>query len=64
MAKPLNELLKFSPKKIRVIDFYLTHKNNNCVEIASMMGVSYWFVNYAVNEWFENDKTITVASKL
>lgn len=64
MAKQFHELKKFSPKKIKIIDFYLTHKNNNCQEIAKMMGVSYWFVSNTVNEWFDNDKTIIVASKI
>jgi transposase len=64
MAKPLNKLQKFSSKKIRIIEFYLTYKNNNCQEIAKMMGVSYWFVSNTVNEWLENNKTIIVASKL
>lgn len=64
MSKQLHELLKFSPKKIAIIDFYLTHHNNNAVEIAEKMGVSYWFVSNTINEWFDNDKTITIASKL
>jgi len=54
---------KYSPKKINVIDFYLTHKNNSCVEIAKKMGVPVYFVSTTVNEWFE-DNTIIVASKI
>lgn len=64
MAKKLHELLKYSPKKIAVIDFYLTHHNNNSSEIAQKMGTSYWFVNNTITEWLENNRTITVASKI
>ena len=64
MAKELHELLKYSSKKIKIIDFYLTHQNNTGQEIANKMGVSYWFVINTLNEWFENQQTITVASKL
>jgi len=54
---------KYSPKKINVIDFYLTHQNNSFTEIAEKMGVSVHFVSSTVNEWFNNN-TITVASKI
>jgi hypothetical protein len=54
---------KYSPKKINVIDFYLTHQNNTCVEIAEKMEISVNFVSTTVNEWFK-DNTITVASKI
>lgn len=55
---------KYSPKKINVIDFYLTHRNNSCVEIANKMEVSIHFVSTTVNEWLENNSIITVASKI
>jgi hypothetical protein len=64
MKKELHQKFKFSPKKIMIIDFFLTHKNNSSVEISEKMGVPVWHVNKVINEWLDNDKTITVASKI
>ena len=53
----------YSPKKINIVDFYLTHRNNSCIEIAESMCLEVHFVSNTINEWFENN-TITVASKI
>jgi predicted transcriptional regulator len=57
-------MLKFNRKKISIIDFYLTHNHNTCYEIAKKMGITYWYVSNTITEYLNNDKTITVASKL
>lgn len=62
--KNLHEKMKYNKKKISIIDFFLTHKNNSAVEIAEKMGIPIWHVNKTINEWIENEQTITVASKL
>ena len=64
MKKELHQLLKYSRKKITIIDYFLTHRNNSSKEIAQEMGISEWFVSNTISEWAENDRTITVASKL
>ena len=64
MGKELHQLLKYSRKKITIIDYFLSHRNNSSKEIAEQMGVSEWFVSNTISEWAENDRTITVASKL
>jgi DNA-binding transcriptional regulator LsrR (DeoR family) len=64
MKKELHQLLKYSRKKITIIEYFLTHRNNSSKEIAQEMGVSEWFVSNTISEWAENDRTITVASKL
>ena len=64
MKKELHQLLKYSRKKITIIEYFLTHRNNSTKEIAQEMGVSEWFVSNTISEWAENERTITVASKL
>jgi DNA-binding transcriptional regulator LsrR (DeoR family) len=64
MKKELHQLLKYSRKKITIIEYFLTHRNNSSKEIAQEMGISEWFVSNTISEWAENDRTITVASKL
>lgn len=64
MGKELHQLLKYSRKKITIIDYFLSHRNNSSKEIAQEMGISEWFVSNTISEWAENDRTITVASKL
>ena len=64
MKKELHQLLKYSRKKITIIDYFLSHRNNSSKEIAQEMGISEWFVSNTISEWAENDRTVTVASKL
>ena len=64
MVKELHKLLKYSRKKITIIEYFLTHSNNSTKEIAQEMGVSDWFVSNTITEWDENDRIITVASKI
>lgn len=64
MKKELHQLLKYSRKKITIIDYFLSHRNNSSKEIAQELGISEWFVSNTISEWAENDRTITVASKL
>ena len=64
MGKELHQLFKCSRKKITIIEYFLTHRNNSTKEIAQEMGISKWFVSNTISEWAENDRIITVASKL
>lgn len=64
MGKELHQLFKYSRKKITIIEYFLTHRNNSTKEIAQEMGISKWFVSNTISEWAENDRIITVASKL
>ena len=64
MKKQLHQINKYSSKKIEIMELYLTNQNNNCKEIAEKMGISFWFVSDTINEFFNNENTITVASKL
>ena len=64
MGKELHQLFKYSRKKITIIEYFLTHRNNSTKEIAQEMGISEWFVSNTITEWAENDKIITVASKI
>ena len=54
----------YHENKIQIIEMYLSSKNNSCKEIATALNLKYDYVSRVVNEWFENDKTITVASKI
>ena len=64
MKKELHQLFKYSCKKITIIEYFLMHRNNSTKEIAQEMGISEWFVSNTITEWAENDRIITVASKL
>ena len=64
MGKELHQLFKYSRKKITIIEYFLTHRNNLAKEIAQEMGISEWFVSNTITEWAENDRIITVASKI
>jgi len=50
--------------KIDIIETYLKDTNNSMLKIAERLNLKHAYVNTVVNEWFENDKTITVMSKL
>ena len=54
----------YHKNKIQIIELYLSSKNNSCKEIATALNLKYDYVSRVVNEWFENDKTITVASEI
>ena len=54
----------FHENKIQIIEMYLNSKNNSCTQIADTLNLSWHYVSRVVNEWLENDKTITVASKI
>ena len=64
MGKELHQLFKYSRKKITIIEYFLAHRNNSTKEIAKEMGISEWFVSNTISEWSENDRIITVASKI
>ena len=64
MGKELHQLFKYSRKKITIIEYFLTHRNNSTKETAQEMGISEWFVSNTITEWAENDRIIIVASKL
>lgn len=63
-GKDIRKYKKYSNKKINVIDFYLTHPNNNAHLIAIKLSLDYRFVSDTISEWLENNRTITVVSKL
>lgn len=63
-GKDIRNYKKYSNKKINVIDFYLTHPNNNTHLIAIKLSLDYRFVSDTITEWLENNRTITVVSKL
>lgn len=41
---------KFNPVKIKIIELFLSQKNNSCIEIAKQTNQNLTFVNDTVNE--------------
>lgn len=62
--KHVIDLRSLHKNKIEIIELYLSSKNNSCSQIAKALNLKYTYVSNVVNEWLNNDKTITVASKL
>lgn len=50
--------------KIQIIEMYLKNTDNIQVKIAEELNLNDHYINRVINEWIENDKTITVKSKL
>lgn len=53
---------KFSPKKIKMIEFYLNYKTTK--DISEILEIKESLVSRCVNEWRKNDSSIIVASKI
>lgn len=53
---------KYSPKKIKMIEFYLNDKTTN--DISEILEIKESLVFRCVNEWMKNDLSIIVASKI
>lgn len=53
---------KYSPKKIKMIEFYLDNRTTK--NISEILEIKESLVLRCVNEWLKNDNIITVASKI
>ena len=62
--KRLYSSLMYSKKKIYVIEYFLSNKDNSSPEIASYFDVPESFVNATLTEYLENNSTILVGSKI
>lgn len=56
--------IKNNRYKISIIDFYLIHSHNTQPEIAQRLGIPVHVVNATINEWINNERCITVNSKI
>jgi hypothetical protein len=63
-SKRLYSSLMYSKKKIYVIEYFLSNKDNSSPEIASYFDVPESFVNATLTEYLENNSTILVGSKI
>lgn len=62
--KRLYSSLMYSKKKIYIIEYFLSNKDNSSPEIASYFDVPESFVNATLTEYLENNSTIIVGSKI
>ncbi len=62
--KRLYSSLMYSKKKIYIIEYFLSNKDNSSPEIASYFDVPESFVNAILTEYLENNSTILVGSKI
>lgn len=62
--KRLYSSLTYSKKKIYIIEYFLSNKDNSSPEIASYFDVPESFVNATLTEYLENNSTILVGSKI
>ena len=62
--KRLYSSLMYSKKKIYIIEYFLSNKDNSSPEIASYFGVPESFINTTLTEYLENNSTILVGSKI
>lgn len=62
--KRLYSSLMYSKKKIYIIEYFLSNKDNSSPEIASYFDVPESFVNATLTEYLENNSTILVGSKI
>ena len=62
--KRLYSSLMYSKKKIYIIEYFLSNKDNSSPEIASYFDVPESFINTTLTEYLENNSTILVGSKI
>jgi hypothetical protein len=62
--KRLYSSLTYSKKKIYIIEYFLSNKDNSSPEIASYFDVPESFINATLTEYLENNSTILVGSKI
>lgn len=62
--KRLYSSLIYSKKKIYIIEYFLSNKDNSSPEIASYFDIPESFVNATLTEYLENNSTILVGSKI
>lgn len=62
--KRLYSSLMYSKKKIYIVEYFLSNKDNSSPEIASYFDVPESFVNATLTEYLENNSTILVGSKI
>ena len=62
--KRLYSSLVYSKKKIYIIEYFLSNKDNSSPEIASYFDVPESFINATLTEYLENNSTIIVGSKI
>ena len=62
--KRLYSSLVYSKKKIYIIEYFLSNKDNSSPEIASYFDVPDSFINATLTEYLENNSTILVGSKI
>lgn len=62
--KRLYSSLIYSKKKIYIIEYFLSNKDNSSPEIASYFDVPESFINTTLTEYLENNSTIIVGSKI
>ena len=53
---------KYSPKKIKMIEFYLDDKTTK--DISEILEIKESLVLRCINEWIKNDNSIIIASKI
>ena len=53
---------KYSPKKIKMIEFYLNNRTTK--DISEILEIKESLVLRCINEWIKNDFSINVASKI
>ena len=63
-SKRLYSSLMYSKKKIYIIEYFLSNKDNSSPEIASYFDVPESFVNSTLTEYLENNSTIIVGSSI
>ena len=62
--KRLYSSLMYSKKKIYIVEYFLSNKDNSSPEIASYFDVPESFINATLTEYLENNSTILVGSKI
>lgn len=62
--KHISKQRGYNKNKIDIIEMYLNSKYNSCTYIADSLNLSWHYVSRIINEWLENDNTITVISDL
>ena len=62
--KRLYSSLMYSKKKIYIIEYFLSNKDNSSPDIASYFDVPESFINSTLTEYLENNSTIIVGSKI
>jgi hypothetical protein len=63
-SKRVYSSMMYSKKKIYIIEYFLSNKDNSSPEIASYFDVPESFVNATLTEYLENNSTILVGSKI